>query len=140
MPNSYHRRYLQAEVLSASPVKLVEILYRTAVESVAAARSHLRNRDIRQRSSSINKASEIVNQLMLTLDHSVGGEISRGLVELYAYMQTRLIEANSQQVDPPLEEVERLLTVLLEAWRAAHAAIERIPDEPAYRAPVNSLS
>ena len=43
--------------------------------------------------------------------------ISRGLVEIYAHIQTRLIEANSRQIDPPLAEVEQLLGVLQEAWR-----------------------
>jgi flagellin-specific chaperone FliS len=32
-------------------------------------------------------------------------------------MQTRLMEANSQQSDVPLKEVERLLQTLLEGWR-----------------------
>jgi flagellar protein FliS len=118
MVNTAHRQYLEAEVLGASPVKLVEILYRAAVESVAAARRHLRNGEIRERSRSITKASGIVNELMLSLDHARGGDISRGLVELYAYMQTRLIEANTRQIDPPLAEVEQLLNVLSEAWRA----------------------
>ena len=57
-----------------------------------------------------------------------GGAISRGLVELYAYIQTRLIEANSRQIDPPLAEVEQLLGVLQEAWRA-------VPGAPATTAP-----
>ncbi|MSV35605.1 MAG: flagellar protein FliS [Bryobacterales bacterium] len=58
---------------------------------------------------------------MLSLDHTAGGELSRNLVELYAYMQTRLIDANTNQADPPLAEVERLLTTLADAWRAATA-------------------
>ncbi len=122
MVNTVRRRYLEAEILNASPVKLVEILYRAAVESVADARRHLLRGDIRARSRSITKASSIVNELMLSLDHARGGVISRGLVEIYAYIQTRLIEANSQQIDPPLAEVEQLLIVLQEAWRAVPGA------------------
>jgi flagellar protein FliS len=128
MVNTARRRYLEAEVLGASPVKLVEILYRAAAESVADARRHLFHGDIRARSRSITKASAIVNELMQSLDHARGGAISRGLVELYAYIQTRLIEANSRQIDPPLAEVEQLLGVLQEAWRA-------VPGAPATTAP-----
>jgi flagellar secretion chaperone FliS len=127
MLNIARRRYLEAEVLGASPVKLVEMLYRAAIESVGDARRHLSNSDIRARSRSINKASAIVNELMRSLDHTRGGGISRGLVELYAYIQTRLIEANSRQIDPPLAEVEQLLGVLQEAWRAVPSA----PETPA---------
>jgi len=127
MVNTAQRQYLEAEVLGASPVKLVEILYRAAVESVAAARRHLHNGEIRERSRSITRVSGIVNELMLSLDHSRGGGISRNLVELYAYMQTRLIEANTKQIDPPLAEVEQLLKVLWEAWRAVPQTLETSP-------------
>jgi flagellar biosynthetic protein FliS len=46
-------------------------------------------------------------------------EISRPLRELYAYMLTRLVEANAKQADAPLAEVERLLGTLLDGWKAA---------------------
>lgn len=121
MTPSAYDRYLETEILSSDPIKLVGILYRAATESVSAARRHLRAGGIRERSRSITKASEILNQLMLSLDHTAGAELSRNLVELYAYMQTRLIDANTNQADPPLAEVERLLTTLSDAWRAATA-------------------
>ncbi len=117
MTNTVSERYLEAEVLNADPVKLVAILFRAAGDSVAAARRHLQNGEIRERSRRITKASEILNQLMFSLDHSNGGDLSRSLVELYAYMQTRLIEANARQTDAPLAEVEDLLKVLAEGWR-----------------------
>ena len=121
MTPSAYDRYLETEILSADPVKLVGILYRAALESVAAARRHLGAGEIMRRSRSITKTSEIVNELMRSLNHSAGGEISRNLVEIYAYMQTRLIEANTNQMDQPLAEVERLLTTLSDAWRTAAA-------------------
>ena len=123
MVNTVYDRYMEAEILSADPVKLVGILHRAAVESVAGARRHLRNGEIRERSRNIAKASEILGELMRSLDHSAGGGISRNLVELYAYMQTRLIEANSAQVEPPLAEVEQLLVTLSDAWRTASPAL-----------------
>ena len=128
MDNIYDR-YLEAEILSADPWKLVSILYRGAIEAVGAARRHLDEGNILERSRKITKAAEIINQLMLSVDHSSGGELSHNLVELYAYMQTRLIEGNTQQSAEPLEEVERLLGTLLEAWRAAAPA--PVPAAPA---------
>ena len=122
MSNTTHARYLEAEVLGASPVKLVEMMYRAALQSVVAARRHLRDGNIRERSRSIGKAREIVNELMLSLNHDAGGVISRNLVELYAYIQSRLITANAEQTDAPLAEVEQLLTVLADAWRSVPPA------------------
>ena len=132
MANTVYDRYMEAEILCAHPVKLVGILYRAAVEAVAGARRHLHHGEIRERSQSIVKASEILNELMRSLDHSAGGDISRNLVELYAYMQTRLIEANAAQTEPPLAEVEQLLITLSEAWHAASPALPPPAPEAEY--------
>jgi flagellar secretion chaperone FliS len=119
MTNSIHDTYLETEVLGADPLKLVHILYRGATEAVSAARRHLAAGEIRPRSSQINKSWEILFELSNSLDRDRGGEISRQLSGLYAYMQGRLLEANTQQTDAPLAEVESLLSTLGEAWASA---------------------
>lgn len=134
-PTTYDQ-YLETEVLSATPLQLTIMLYRAAIDSIAAARGHLHSGEIWERSRRINKASEIISELTQSLDHKAGGEISGNLAELYAYMQTRLIEANTQQAEPPLAEVGSLLSTLLEAWRAAAPAALPAAIESEY-APVN---
>jgi flagellar protein FliS len=110
-------RYLETEIFSADPVKLVCMLYRGAIESTAAARRHLQARQIRERSQQVLRAHAILVELTRSLDPQYEA-ISRPLRELYAYMQNRLLEANAKQIDTPLEEVERLLTTLLEGWKS----------------------
>jgi flagellar protein FliS len=111
-----HDNYRDTEVLNAGPVRLVSILYRAAVDAVRTARRHLAGGAIRERSWQITKANSIVHELLRSLDREKGGEIARSLNDLYAYMSTRLIEANARQIDAPLADVERLLSTLLEAW------------------------
>jgi flagellar protein FliS len=111
-----YQNYQAEEVLSADPVKLVTILYRAAMDAVGAARRSLANSAIHERSRQITKAFEIIGELRSSLDYERGGEISRSLAPLYVYMQQRLLEANCKQADPPLAEVGRLLTTLLEGW------------------------
>jgi len=113
--------YLQAEVLSADPIKLVQLLYRGAIDAVGAARRHLAAGEIRPRSKSIMRAWEILLELTRSLDHSQGGDLSRNLAGLYVYMQKRLMEANSQQSDRQLQEVETLLNTLLDGWHQVAA-------------------
>jgi flagellar protein FliS len=118
MANLVYDNYLKDEVLNADPVKLVTILFRAAIEAVGAARKHLANGSIHERSRQITKAFEIIGELRSALNHDAGGEISVRLAALYVYMQQRLLEANCKQADPPLEEVEKLLATLLEGWYA----------------------
>jgi flagellar protein FliS len=132
MTQATYDQYLETEVLSATPLQLTIMLYRAAIDSIAAARRHLHNSEIWERSQRINKASEIISELTQSLDHEAGGEISRNLAELYAYMQTRLVQANLQQAELPLAEVGSLLSTLLEAWRAAAPAASPATIESEY--------
>ncbi|HML16508.1 MAG TPA: flagellar export chaperone FliS [Bryobacteraceae bacterium] len=120
-PHSHYDHYLESEVLSADPVKLVLMLYRAAIEATATARRHLAAGEIRERSRQITRAWRIVRELSRSLDPQAGGEIGAELARLYPYMQRRLIEANMHQIDAPLAEVEQLLTTLLEGWSSISA-------------------
>jgi flagellar protein FliS len=108
--------YWENDVLEADGCRLVELLYRAAVEAIAQARVHLERGEIQARSRQITKAQEILNELAVSLDHAAGGELSRTLAELYDYLQRLLIEANFKQADPPLAEAQALLTTILEGW------------------------
>jgi flagellar protein FliS len=126
MANPVYNPYLETEVLHAEPLKLVQMLYRAAIDAVAEARRYVIAGNIGERSREISRAMGIINQLMFSLDHAAGGEISRNLGSLYSYMQSRLLAANAQQTEPPLAEVEKLLTTLSEGW--CDAAVRSSPD------------
>ncbi len=115
---SNQSKYLETEIFSADPVKLVCMLYRGAIEATSASRRHLKDRQIRERSHEIMRAVEILRELTRSLDPQYE-QISRPLRDLYTYMQARLLEANAKQIDPPLAEVEQLLSTLLEGWKSA---------------------
>lgn len=114
-----HEQYLDSEVLTAGPIKLVQLMYRGALDAVVEARVALASGDIARRSNRISKANAILLELALSLDHSQYPQFSKNVVELYDYMMRRLNEANIQQVAAPLDEVEKLLTELLQAWQQA---------------------
>jgi flagellin-specific chaperone FliS len=88
-------------------------------------------RDILGRSKAINKAMAILTELLVSLDHEQGGEISQNLKRLYSYMQVQLLAAHARQVAEPIVEVSALLTTLLEGWRGAQQASaggEQLPE------------
>jgi flagellar secretion chaperone FliS len=122
MRSKGYQNYFDDEVLTASPVKLIELLYRGAVDSIATARRYLRVGDIRARSRAISKAMAIVAELARSLDMRGGGELSRNLAELYSYVGKLLIQANTEQREAPLIEAGQLLATLLEGWSASMPA------------------
>ncbi|HUA20750.1 MAG TPA: flagellar export chaperone FliS [Bryobacteraceae bacterium] len=124
MRSNIYRNFLEEEVRSASPVKLVQLLYEGALDAIGAARRYLRLGDIRARSRAITKAMAAVTELSLSLDHEAGGSLSKNLAELYGFIERQLIEGNARQTDAPLAAAERLLTILLEGWKT-------LPQEPA---------
>lgn len=122
MTSSFNRQYLEIETLSTDPIGLVCMLYEHALQCVAEARICLRNGDVRGRSRAVSKAHDILGELVRSLDHSAGGEISVNLERLYDYVQRKLLEGNFRQQDAPFAEAEALLETLLEGWRACRAA------------------
>lgn len=129
-----NERYLEAKVMSATPVELVRMLYRRAIEAVGAARRRLAEGDIRARSREISRAMEITVELAGALDRKQGGEVAVRLAALYDYIGRRLLEANLRQDDGALAEAERLLVTLEEGWAGLSGAT------PAEAAPSASQS
>jgi flagellar protein FliS len=122
MSSNVKDRYLEARVMSASPMELVRMLYDAAQQSVRDARRHLAAGDIAARSDRISRAIEVLAELSNSLDRDRGGEIARELAELYDYIERRLIDANFRQADEPLAEVLGLLETLSVGWAEAAGA------------------
>ncbi|HET8549349.1 MAG TPA: flagellar export chaperone FliS [Bryobacteraceae bacterium] len=126
--NAYET-YRESEILSADPVRLIELLYHGAVDAVREARMFLRAGDIEARGRAVSRASAILLELAASLDSERGGDLSRNLAELYVYMHGRLSTAHLTQTEDPLAEVEKLLVTLLEGWNTLQCADPEVPAE-----------
>jgi flagellar protein FliS len=109
--------YSESSMMGASPLQLVTRSYEGAIGAVQQAKQCFASGDIMGRSKAITKAVSILTELMISLDHQKGGEISANLKRLYSYMQQRLLMAHAQKTVQPLIEVIGLLSNLLEAWK-----------------------
>ena len=69
MQTNPYEAYIEDEILTADPVKLVQMLYRGAMEAIADARVKLARGDIKGRSGAVTKAVEILAELSSSLDH-----------------------------------------------------------------------
>ncbi len=118
MSNPYQQS-LDLEVLTASPIELVVLLYQGAIGAVDAAKRSLAEGDIKERSRQITKACSLLGELAASLNSAMAPELSAHLRDLYGYMHRRLCQANIEQTVEPLDDVRNLLSTLLEGWRAA---------------------
>ena len=127
MPGTAQDAYLESRLLTADPLELVRVVYRSAVDCTRRARAHLAGGRIAERSREISRTLALISELAGSLDHARGGAISENLAMLYDYLQRRLLEANMYQKAEPLAEVESLLTTLLAGWEQVGPATESQP-------------
>ncbi len=111
--------YVEGSVFGGNALGLVIALYEGTIHAIGRARQCLTTNDPWGRAKAISKAVELLTELLISLNHKEGGEISANLKRLYSYMQCRLLEAHAQKAAAPMDEVERLLETMLEGWRGA---------------------
>lgn len=117
--NAYANVGVETGVSSASPHKLVIMLFDGALMAVTTAMQLIKLGNISGKGQSISKAISIIdNGLRASLDKNVGGTIAVNLDALYAYMSNRLLTANLNNDPVILQEVHGLLMELKTAWDA----------------------
>ena len=117
--HAYANVGMETGVVAASPHKLIVMLFDGALVALNAALSGMRSGNIAEKGKSISKAILIIDSgLRAALDKKAGGEIAEGLDSLYEYMSGRLVTANVTNDPAILEEVQRLLIELRDAWNA----------------------
>jgi flagellar secretion chaperone FliS len=116
-PSDYYQAYTENRMLGSNPVELVIALYERAIEATQEATNCLETGDIWGRSKAVSRATNIVTELIISLDERKGASLTHNLNRLYSYMQARLLEGHVKKTSEPFQEVARLLTTLLEAWR-----------------------
>jgi flagellar secretion chaperone FliS len=116
MPSNPYAAHIEASLLTAEPIELVRTLYRGALDAVSEARACLAASDPAGRSAAVSKAVNILRELAFSLNPASEPAMARNLLELYDYMQRRLLAAHLDRSEAPLAEVASLLATLAEAW------------------------
>lgn len=118
--SSYDQGGVEQLVDTASPHKLICMLYEGALKAVMMARFHMQNNEVAPKGAAISKAISIIEEgLRVSLDKSgAGGELAGNLDALYEYMSSRLLLANLRNDMVALDEVQGLMSQLRDAWVA----------------------
>lgn len=116
--SAYQRVGVETGVESADPHKLILMLFEGAQEALARSRMHINHNEIAEKGRMLSKAIMIIDHgLKASLDMNVGGDLAIKLYSLYEYMANQLLIANAQNNIEKIDEVNKLLFELYDAWK-----------------------
>jgi len=118
----YQQVGVESQLANATPHALVAMLFDGFMEALAQARGAIRNRDAAAKGVAIGRAVRIIEEgLRAGLDVRAGGSLAQDLGELYTYISRRLTLANLRNDEDAIDECQRLMQPLREAWQAIGA-------------------
>lgn len=116
------KRYKQDNVTTATPVDLVIMLYDGCVKQLKLAKIHKENNALDKVSESLEKAEEIVLELVRSLNLSI--PMSNDLLKLYEFMLDEMVQANIRKDMDRLDPIIEMLNSLNESWRQVKQTTE----------------
>lgn len=117
-PQNY---YLEQEILQASPIDHVILLYTRAINCLKTVdqlsqRNSTSPDEIKTRAYAISKTIDILTYLSSILDEEKGGEIAKNLKEIYEILTRELIRFNFDQDKKIIQDSIEILENLKKAW------------------------
>lgn len=139
-------KYQVQQIMTASPARLVAMLFDKAISSLHEAIRAIEAGNVEARWRANGRAMEIVSHLWATLDMEKGGQIAANLDQLYKFMLERLPDVDLHNNPGPARDVIGLLEPLRKSWHtvasqggAKPAAVPAQPAaQPAQPAPAQS--
>jgi flagellar protein FliS len=116
---SAHQKYKNTSIQSASREKLLLMMYEGAIRFIKKAIIAADQKQIADRGINIGRAFDIILELNNTLDHKVGGEISKNLEQLYMFITDQLTKANVTGDSQYLKSSLKILETLYDGWNKA---------------------
>lgn len=114
--NAIQKNYLAREVESASPEKLVLMLYDGALSAIKKAEVEIAANRVPEAHHQLMKAQDIVLHLANSLNMQEGGVIAQNLYLLYDFVYDALVRANLTKDPEPLQRVKEILSTIRDGW------------------------
>ena len=110
--------YRKMQIETADPASLILMLYDRAIVLIEKAKNDIIEKQHEEKNISITKATDIVFELLTSLDKDKGGEIATSLARLYNFVIRELTNANTNLDTKALDNAERILSELRDAWKS----------------------
>ncbi len=115
--------YQRTQVDTASPVRLIVMLYDGAIRFLRQGQDAMQRGDREKQNHYLVRAQRILAELTSALNLEQGGEIAVNLMALYQFMNEQLVLANLQDDMEKVQRVREMLESLREAWAQAEVAV-----------------
>jgi flagellar protein FliS len=111
--------YQRNAILTASPEKLVKLLYDGAIKHLEKSRIGLSDSKTARSGEvglALSRTMGILGELRASLDHAAGGDIARNLDRLYEYALDQLSQANLTRTVDGVTNTLQVMRTLKEGW------------------------
>lgn len=112
---SAHQAYKQNSMNTASPGELTLMLYNGCIKFLGKAKMAIQEKNIQEKNLNLQKAQRIILELMSTLNMDI--EISKSMMQMYEYMNRRLVDANIQNSVEVVNEIEGYAIEFRDTWK-----------------------
>jgi len=127
MAGLYQDVHVDTGVNSATPHRLVAMLFDGFLDSCAQARGAIQTANVELKGRAMGRAVRIIEEgLKAGLNHSAGNQLAADLRDLYGYIVIRLTHANIRNDEQAVEECRRLIEPLRDAWLAIGDRANRV--------------
>jgi len=113
--NKQYQAYQNNAVNTASGGQLTLMLYNGCIKFINQAMKDMNEKNHEGKNKHIQKAQDIIQELMLTLDQDV--EISKQLLPLYEFIHYQLQQGNIKNEVHYLEEALEFITEFRNTWK-----------------------
>ncbi|MCV6612682.1 MAG: flagellar export chaperone FliS [Amphritea sp.] len=114
--NQYNDVGIRAEILGATPHRLIQMLFEGALQRIYQAKGAIERDQMDLKAAKINEAMAIVEELDSSLEEEESPEFVENMSGLYGYMSQQMMDANIQNDPAKLDEVAGIMTELKAAW------------------------
>lgn len=111
--------YQRNAILTASPEKLIKLLYDGALKHLEKGRAGLADQKTARSAEvglALSRAMGILGELRASLDHAAGGKIAADLDRLYEYGLDQLSQANLTRTPDGVINTLQVMRTLKEGW------------------------
>lgn len=111
--------YREMEIHSASPERLLVIVFEQLVVNLERARIAMERKDIELRVTSLRRARGLVSELLATLDFEKGGDLALDLAALYQFLLGELVDIGQRGDIVTMRKLVNIATHLRDGFDGA---------------------